>query len=69
VDKVVVFEDLTPIKIIKALKPDVLVKGGDYKIKQIVGYEEVTRSGGKVVTVPLVKGLSTTKIIAKTLQS
>ena len=69
VDKVVVFEDLTPIKLIKALKPDVLVKGGDYKIKQIVGYEEVTRSGGKVVTVPLVKGLSTTKIIAKTLQS
>ena len=67
VDRVVVFGDLTPIRLIKALKPDVLVKGGDYKIKDIVGYKEVTKSGGKVVTVPLVEGLSTTKIIAKTL--
>ena len=67
VDQVVVFGDLTPIRLIKALKPDVLVKGGDYKIKDIVGYKEVTKSGGKVVTVPLVEGLSTTKIIAKTL--
>ena len=49
------------------IKPDVLVKGGDYKIKDIVGYNEVTKSGGSVVTIPLFDGLSTSKIIAKTL--
>ena len=42
-----------------------LVKGGDYKINEIVGYEEVVKSGGKVMTIPLVKGISTTKIIQK----
>lgn len=65
VDKVVVFEDKTPIKLIKAIKPNILVKGGDYKVKEIVGYEVVTESGGRVVTVPLVDGLSTTNIISK----
>ena len=67
VDVVIIFDEETPIKLIESIKPDVLVKGGDYKIKDIVGYKEVTKSGGKVVTVPLVEGLSTTKIIAKTL--
>ena len=65
VDAVVVFGDKTPIKLISAVKPDILVKGGDYKINDIVGYEEVIKSGGEVVTIPLVKGLSTTKIIQK----
>ena len=65
VDAVVVFGDKTPIKLISAIKPDILVKGGDYKIKEIVGYKEVTESGGKVQTIPLVEGLSTTKIISK----
>ena len=65
VDAVVVFGAKTPIKLISALKPDILIKGGDYKIKEIVGYEEVIKSGGKVVTIPLVKGISTTKIIQK----
>ena len=54
-------------KLIKSIKPDVLVKGGDYKIKDIVGYKEVTKSGGSVVTIPLLEGLSTSKIISKTL--
>jgi len=67
VDKVVFFDEDTPIKLIKTIKPDVLVKGGDYKIKDIVGYKEVTKSGGSVVTIPLFDGLSTSKIIAKTL--
>ena len=67
VDKVVFFDEETPIKLIKTIKPDVLVKGGDYKIKDIVGYKEVTKSGGSVVTIPLFEGLSTSKIIAKTL--
>ena len=65
VDKVVVFEDKTPIKLIKAIKPNVLVKGGDYKVKEIVGYQVVTQAGGSVVTIPLVEGLSTTNIISK----
>ena len=65
VDAVVLFGEKTPIKLISAVKPDILVKGGDYKINEIVGYEEVIKSGGKVVTIPLVKGLSTTKIIQK----
>ena len=65
VDAVVVFGDKTPIKLISAVKPDILIKGGDYKAKEIVGYEEVVKSGGKVVTIPLVKGISTSKIIQK----
>ena len=66
VDAVVVFGDITPIKLISAVKPNILVKGGDYKIKEIVGYEEVIKFGGKVLTIPLVKGISTTKIIQTT---
>ena len=65
VDAVVAFGDKTPIKLISAVKPDILIKGGDYKAKEIVGYEEVVKSGGKVVTIPLVKGISTSKIIQK----
>ena len=65
VDAVVVFGDKTPIKLISAIKPDILVKGGDYEIKKIVGYKEVIKYGGKVQTIPLVEGLSTTKIISK----
>ena len=65
VDKVVVFDDETPIKLIQAIKPNVLVKGGDYKVKDIVGYKEVTALGGSVVTIDLVEGLSTSKIISK----
>ena len=65
VDKVVVFNDKTPLNLIKAVKPDVLVKGGDYKVKEIVGYKEVIAHGGTVVTIDLVEGLSTSKIISK----
>ena len=65
IDKVVFFDEDTPIKLIKAIRPDVLVKGGDYKLKDIVGHNEVSQSGGSVVTIPLVKGLSTSKIISK----
>jgi D-beta-D-heptose 7-phosphate kinase/D-beta-D-heptose 1-phosphate adenosyltransferase len=63
VDLVVVFQEETPLSIITALKPDVLVKGGDYKESEIAGAREVRSRGGKVVIVPLVKGLSTTKIL------
>jgi rfaE bifunctional protein nucleotidyltransferase chain/domain len=69
VDYVILFEEDTPEKLIKTITPDVLVKGGDYKVEEIIGYEHVTFSGGKVVTIPLSQGYSTTgfiDMIAKT---
>ena len=63
VDEVVMFDEETPIKLIKSLKPDFLVKGGDYKVQDIVGYDVVSKYGGSVITIPLIKGLSTTKIL------
>ena len=65
VDKVVSFSDETPLKLINAFKPDVLVKGGDYKVKDVVGHKEIKSWGGVVKIIPLVPGLSTTKIIKK----
>lgn len=65
VDMVVVFEEDTPLELIKALQPDVLVKGGDYTIEQIVGAKEVIASGGKVIINPIINGHSTTSIIEK----
>jgi len=65
VDKVVSFSDQTPLKLIKAIKPDVLVKGGDYKVKDVVGHKEIKSWGGVVKIIPFVPGLSTTKIIKK----
>ena len=55
----------TPYNLIKTVQPDVLVKGSDYKPENIVGYDIVTAKGGKVVTVDLVEGFSTTKTIEK----
>ena len=65
VDKIVSFTDETPIKLIKEIKPDILVKGGDYKVKDVVGLKEIKSWGGEVKIIPLVPGLSTTKIIKK----
>ena len=65
VDRIVSFADETPIKLIKEIKPDVLVKGGDYKVKDVVGHKEVRSWGGEVKIIPLVPGLSTTNIIKK----
>jgi rfaE bifunctional protein nucleotidyltransferase chain/domain len=65
VDLVVVFEEDTPLELIKSLLPDVLVKGGDYTIDQIVGAKEVIASGGKVIINPIVEGYSTTGLIEK----
>jgi D-beta-D-heptose 7-phosphate kinase/D-beta-D-heptose 1-phosphate adenosyltransferase len=65
VDAVVIFEEDTPLELITALKPDVLVKGGDYTIEQIVGAREVIKAGGRVVINPLIEGYSTTGIIKK----
>ena len=65
VDLVVVFEEDTPLELIKALMPDVLVKGGDYTLEEIVGAKEVVAAGGKVVINPIVEGYSTTGLIEK----
>lgn len=65
VDAVVVFEDDTPLTLITALLPDVLVKGGDYTRETIVGAEVVEASGGRIQTIPLLPGRSTTAILAK----
>jgi len=65
VDMVVIFEEETPINLIKTLLPDVMVKGGDYTIDQIVGAKEVIANGGKVIINPIVAGFSTTQLIEK----
>ena len=65
VNHVIIFEDLTPQKLIHAISPDVLVKGGDYKKSEIVGAKHVISSGGVVRIVPLTPGFSTTSIIEK----
>ncbi|MGN6295315.1 MAG: D-glycero-beta-D-manno-heptose 1-phosphate adenylyltransferase [Ginsengibacter sp.] len=65
VDNVVIFEEDTPIEIIKLIQPDVLVKGGDYTLDTIVGAKEVMANGGHVEIVPLMEGFSTTTIIKK----
>lgn len=65
VDAVVIFDEDTPYGLIGQIQPDVLVKGADYKIEDVVGHDIVQRRGGKVVTFDLVPGRSTTKIIAK----
>jgi len=65
VDAVVIFEEDTPLELINALRPDVLVKGGDYTIEQIVGAKEVITNGGRVVINPIVEGYSTTEIMKK----
>ncbi|MCI0404179.1 MAG: D-glycero-beta-D-manno-heptose 1-phosphate adenylyltransferase [Acidobacteria bacterium] len=65
VDAVTFFEEETPRELIAALRPDVLVKGGDWAPEQIVGREEVEAAGGRVVVVPYVEGYSTSALIEK----
>ena len=65
VDLVVIFPEDTPLNLVRHLKPDVIVKGGDYSEATIVGAAEVKGWGGKVVVVPLTPGHSTTAIIRK----
>jgi D-beta-D-heptose 7-phosphate kinase/D-beta-D-heptose 1-phosphate adenosyltransferase len=65
VDAVVIFEEETPLDLIKIIKPDVLIKGGDYTVDTIVGAKEVLDAGGKVEIIPLKAGFSTTGIIDK----
>jgi bifunctional ADP-heptose synthase (sugar kinase/adenylyltransferase) len=62
---VVVFEEDTPLRLIEAIRPDVLVKGGDYTEQNVVGAREVRGWGGRVELIPLLAGTSTTRLIAK----
>ena len=65
VNHVIIFEDLTPQKLVHSISPDVLVKGGDYRKNEIVGAKHVIANGGVVKIVPLTPGFSTTSIIEK----
>jgi D-beta-D-heptose 7-phosphate kinase/D-beta-D-heptose 1-phosphate adenosyltransferase len=65
VDYVIIFDDETPRELIAKLLPDVLVKGGDWRLDEIVGRKEVEAAGGKVLSLPYVGGSSTTDIIKK----
>lgn len=64
-DAVIIFEEDTPLNLVNAIMPDVLVKGGDYTLDQIVGAKEVMENGGQVKIIPILEGFSTTGIIEK----
>jgi len=65
VDFVTIFNESTPFELIEYLKPDILVKGGDWAENEVVGRDSVTTWGGKVIIIPEIKGSSTTNIIEK----
>ena len=65
VDWLISFDEDTPEALIKRIKPDVLVKGSDYKINEIAGADYVLKNGGKVITIDLIKGVSSSNIINK----
>lgn len=65
VDYVVIFDNVSPRSLISQLLPDVLVKGGDYRIDEIHGREEVEAAGGRVIPLPFVDGASTTSLIQR----
>lgn len=65
VDGVIKFDEDTPIEVIKRIKPNILVKGGDWKDSEIIGSDFVKSIGGKVITIPYIDGFSSTNIIEK----
>jgi D-beta-D-heptose 7-phosphate kinase/D-beta-D-heptose 1-phosphate adenosyltransferase len=69
VDAVVLFDEETPLQLIRDLKPDILVKGGDYTVETVVGHEDVLARGGRVELIPLVEGRSTTNIVQRASKS
>ncbi len=64
-DKIILFEEDTPLQLINFIQPDVLVKGSDYQPEEIAGYDIVKTKGGEVITIELTKGFSTTSILKK----
>lgn len=67
VDYVLIFDDISPQATIAALLPDILVKGGDWGVEQIIGAEEVTAAGGQVMSLSFIEGVSTSEVIARIL--
>ena len=65
VDAVIIFNQGTPINLIKKIKPHTLIKGNDYSVNQVVGHKEIKEWGGKVELIPLLQGRSSSKIIKK----
>ena len=65
VDYIILFSEETPLKLISTVKPDILIKGGDYRKEDIVGYREIISMGGRVETIPLLEGYSTSSILDK----
>ncbi|MCK5135329.1 MAG: D-glycero-beta-D-manno-heptose 1-phosphate adenylyltransferase [Bacteroidales bacterium] len=63
VDFVIIFHEDKPLNLISTVKPHILVKGGDYKVEEVVGYREVTSWGGRVEIIPLLEGYSTSSMI------
>ncbi len=69
VDYTVIFDELDPARVIRAVRPDVLVKGGDWPISQIVGADYVQSRGGRVLSLPYIKGASTSALIGRVLKA
>ena len=65
IDAIVLFSEDTPQKLIETIVPDILAKGGDYKVEEIVGHEVVLQNRGEVILVPFIDGFSTTNIVDK----
>lgn len=65
IDFITIFHELTPLELINYLKPDILIKGGDWPEDKVVGREEVKKWGGRVLLIPEIKGKSTTNIVEK----
>ena len=65
VDYVIIFQEDKPLNLLHAVKPHILVKGGDYQVEEVVGFKEVTSWGGRVEIIPLLEGYSTSAIIKK----
>ena len=63
------FGEETPLRLIRKIGPDILVKGGDWPVEKVVGRDVVTERGGRVLTIPLVRGVSTTELIRKSARS
>jgi len=67
VDYVIIFDEPDPYKLIAAIKPDVLAKGGDWSAEKIIGADVVEQAGGRIVMIPYLKGFSTSEIIERIL--
>ena len=65
IDAIILFSEDTPQKLIETIVPDILAKGGDYKVEEIAGHEVVLQNGGEVILVPFIDGFSTTNIVDK----